>query len=68
MQKLSEREQIYNRSEVDLGILRGGGGSGLEYFKGGLGSSSPGIFIYWQAKKNKKNNQSATTRDSAPCL
>ena len=28
------------------------GGSGPEFFKGGLGSKSAGIFIYWQAKKN----------------
>ena len=34
---------------MDLGILRGGGGSGPEFFKGGgvnLGSRSAGIFIY----------------------
>ena len=32
---------------ADLGILRGGGGgSGPEFFKGGLGSRSAGIFIY----------------------
>ena len=31
---------------ADLGILRGGGGSGPEFFKGGLGSRSAGMFIY----------------------
>ena len=34
-------------SGADLGILRGGGGgSGPEFFEGGLGSRSAGIFIY----------------------
>ena len=35
-------------SGADLGILRGGGGSGPEFFKwgGGLGSRSADIFIY----------------------
>ena len=32
---------------ADVGTLRGGvGGSGPEFFKGGLGSRSAGIFIY----------------------
>ena len=38
--------QIYTHAGADLGILRGGGGSGPEFFEGGLGSRSAGIFIY----------------------
>ena len=33
---------------------RGGGGYWAGILRGGLGSRSAGIFIYWQAKKNKK--------------
>ena len=51
MQKLSEREQIYNRSEVDLGILRGGGGFWAGILQGGFRVQFPGNFHILTSKK-----------------
>ena len=48
---------FFSRTETggSRNSLKGGGGSGPEFFEGGgLGSRSVGIFIYWQAKKTKK--------------